>query len=374
MRVLVLEPYLGGSHKALFEGWVSRSRHHWDLLTMPANRSPWRMRHATLAFASEVSRRAAAGEKWDVILCSDMLDLAEFRGLVCEPVRSLPAVPYFFENELTCPLRREGERDFHHVFANVTSTLAATEVWFNSAFHRDDFLAGLPEFLERFPTDPPLDAAEQIRAKSVVRYAGIESVPARGPRPPGPMRILWVARWEHDKNPETFFDAVKILKWHGAEFRLSVLGQQFLEHPPAFDWARQYFYYHIDWWGYQPTRRDYEDALAEADVVVSTADHEFFGLSIIEAIAAGAYPLLPNRLAYPEILNLVDSPEAREFYYEGGGPQALAERLIDLSDRTRRNDLWQGDPERARRLVARFHWDNVIPALDDAVEQVAART
>ncbi len=370
MKILALEPYLGGSHKALFEGWMSRSRHQWDLLSLPANRSSLRGRYATVSFAGDLCRRVAAGETWDVILCSDMLHLAEFRGLVPESVRSLPAIAYFFENQLTCPVRHESERDQHRVIMNLTTSLTADQVWFNSAFHREDFLRGLPGLVSRFEENP--DAmVEQVRAKSSVAYAGIDPVPARGPRPPGPMRVLWVARWEHDKNPETFFEAIKILKWHGAEFRLSVLGQQFLEHPPAFDWARQYFYYHIDWWGYQPNRRDYEDALGEADVVVSTADHEFFGLSVVEAIAGGAYPLLPNRLAYPEVLGLADSAEAREFYYENG-PSELAQRLIQLAERTRANDLWQGDPQRARRLVARFHWDNVIPTLDDKLEQAAA--
>lgn len=372
MRILALEPYFGGSHKALFEGWSARSRHEWDLVSLPPNRSAWRTRHATFLLASEVARRVAAGGKWDLIVCSDMLNLAEFRGLVGESVRSLPAVACFFENQLTCPVRHETERDYHHVFTNVATSLAADQIWFNSAFHRDDFLAGLPGLLEKFPMDSPFDPVEQVAAKSTVAYAGIDAVPARGARPPGPLRILWVARWEHDKNPETFFEAIKILKWHGAEFRLSVLGQQFLEHPPAFDWARQYFYYHIDWWGYQPNRRDYEDALAEADVVVSTADHEFFGLSIAEAVAAGAYPLLPNRLAYPEILNLAQAPEAGEFYYQGGAHE-LGARLIELAECTHRNDLWQGDCERARRLVARFHWDNVLPKLDDGLDQMLAR-
>ena len=50
--------------------------------------------------------------------------------------------------------------------------------------------------------------------------------------------------------------------------------------------------------------KKYLKILSEADIIVSTAIHEFFGISVVEAIAAGAYPLLPKRLAYPEVLAL----------------------------------------------------------------------
>lgn len=51
MRVLALEPYYGGSHRAFVDGWASRSRHDWTVLTLPAHHWKWRMRGAAVTMA-----------------------------------------------------------------------------------------------------------------------------------------------------------------------------------------------------------------------------------------------------------------------------------------------------------------------------------
>jgi len=41
--------------------------------------------------------------------------------------------------------------------------------------------------------------------------------------------------------------------------------------------------------------------IKSADVAVSTARHEFYGLSMLEASTCGAFPITPKRLSYPEL-------------------------------------------------------------------------
>jgi glycosyltransferase involved in cell wall biosynthesis len=372
MKILALEPYYGGSHRAFLDGWIARSRHAWTTVTLPAIHWKWRMRHAPITMAQEVAALLEEGQSWDAIFCSDMLNLAEFLGLAPPVVRDLPTVVYFHENQLTYPVREPLEYDYHFAFSNMTAALAARRVWFNSAYHRDEFLPALRVFLGRMPDYQPVESIDRIRAKASIQPPGVAEFPLRGDREPGPLRILWAARWEHDKNPDDFFEALKILKSHKQLFRLSVLGESFDRRPPVFDWARDYFADEIDHWGFLPERRDYEAALLRADVITSTAAHEFFGISVVEAIRAGAYPLLPRRLAYPELLEELELHDADRHFYEGT-VDSLSAGLDQLVVRLEAGDLWQGDASRGRRAVERFVWQQRAGAMDDALEELAEK-
>jgi len=363
MRILGLEPYFGGSHRAFLDGWSRCSRHDWTVLELPAYKWKWRMRHAAHTFAEQVAERLAGGERFDLLFCSDMLNLAEFYGLAPASLREIPSIAYFHENQLTYPVRCESERDYHFGYTNMTTALAASRVWFNSAFNRDSFLEALPGFLARMPDYQPLEAVDRIRAKSDVQPPGITFPLARSGRASGPLRILWAARWEHDKNPAAFFEAMQHLKNDGVDFQLLVIGEQFRNIPDVFAAAKIAFAERIVRWGHQPGRADYESALLDADVIVSTADHEFFGLSVVEAIAAGAYPLLPNRLAYPELLSDCTPAWRNRFLYDGKVEQ-LARRLRELAEYAARDDLWGGDPQIGVRAMRRFDWSSRAAELD----------
>jgi len=225
----------------------------------------------------------------------------------------------------------------------------------------------LPGFLKQMPTRHLRDAADRIREKTCIYPPGIELFEPCEKAPAGPLHIAWVGRWEHDKNPEDFFAALKQLQQRGIDFRLSVLGEQAIRWPEVFDEAKAQLTDHIQHWGYQPDPADYAHALKQADVVVSTAWHEFFGLAIMEACSAGCLPLLPERVVYPELFDEAD------FFYDGS-VEHLADRLAELADRKRRGALWQSDASKARETAGRYAWPRIAPALDAALWQVSTFT
>jgi glycosyltransferase involved in cell wall biosynthesis len=108
-----------------------------------------------------------------------------------------------------------------------------------------------------------------------------------------------------------------------AAFRVIVCGQRFTRIPPVFDRARELLGDRLIHFGFAD-RSLYYDLLGSAHIAVSTAEHEFFGVSMIEAAHYGAYPLVPDRLAYPEVFP--------DLYRYRTLPE-LVERLADLCGR-----------------------------------------
>lgn len=363
MRILALNPYHGGSHKIFLEGWIAHSRHEFDVLSLPDYKWKWRMRHAAVTFAEQLETR---NSKWDALFCTDMLNLAEFRGLCPPAIRALPSVAYFHENQLTYP-STDSERDLHYGFTNLTTALAADAIWWNSAFHRNSFLDAATELIDRMPDFQPRFAIDAIRAKSIVRSPGVVAVGVRedasGERQP--LHIVWVSRWEHDKDPEKFFEALRELIRLNVPFTVSVLGESFANQPECFAIARRELGDRIVHWGYLESADAYRQALQSADIVVSTARHEFFGIGVVEAVSAGCFPCVPRRLAYPEVLG------DNESYFHDGTVEGLVESLSRLADPTRLRQMRASRLERSDAVTQRYGWATMASIYDTSITQAS---
>ncbi len=306
LHVAVLEPYYGGSHAAFVDAVKLHSRHRITLVTMPARKWKWRMRGAAIWFAKDANDWLRKNDRGpaDVILANDMLSIADLRALLPADYRNIPIICYFHENQLTYPIPDEQERDYQYGMTNITSCLAADAVWFNSRFHLESFLAAAEELLDKMPDYVPREALQEIRSKADVLPPPVDAGRTRreaGP-PNQPMTILWCHRWEYDKNPEPFFNALIHLDEEGYAFHLVMVGEQFRTAPSVFANVRNRLQSHIVHAGFLPERAAYLSMLSRCDVVVSTAIQENFGIAVVEAILAGCQPLLPSRMVYPELI------------------------------------------------------------------------
>jgi glycosyltransferase involved in cell wall biosynthesis len=209
MRILLVEPYYTGSHQAWADGYSRSSSHQVELLCLPGRFWKWRMHGGAVTLAR---RFRELDVQPDLILTTDMLDLTTFLALTRDLTHDVPTAIYFHENQLTYPMRRGEKRDLHYGFVNYASALVAHWVFFNSAYHKKAFFDELPRLLKHFPDYNELESLSQIRAKSQVLPLGLDLTRHDRYRPAEPRSgrplILWNHRWEYDKNPKEFFNAV----------------------------------------------------------------------------------------------------------------------------------------------------------------------
>merc|ERR1711971_463821 len=242
----------------------------------------------------------------DILFCSSVLNLSELLSIRPDLGSIKKKIVYFHENQLVYPVQTIKERDFQFGYNQILTCLAADKVVFNSAFDMNSFLEKLGPFFKLQPDFRPNipQLREDIRNKSEVLYFPIKlSYYCRNTMDFAnkPLHIIWPHRWEHDKNPETFFDVLFKLQDENENFCLSILGENFNEIPDIFNTAKKVLGPKILHFGWLERKSEYLTILSEADVVISTANHEFFGVAMLEAAACGCLPLVPNRLVYPEL-------------------------------------------------------------------------
>lgn len=326
-KIALLEPFMTGSHQKWAQGLAKFSQHSIDLYGLPGRFWKWRMHGGAISLAQKI---LASNKEYDVFLGSDFLDLALFKSLVGSKYPKAKYYIYFHENQICYPWSPTDQdvqlkRDRHYGFINYSSALVADKVFFNSDFHKEIFLASLPAFLRQFPDNHNLETIDFIKQKSQTLPLALElpTLPANLSKIPN--SILWNHRWEYDKNPEAFFNTLKSIKNLGIPFQLIVLGEQTQKYPAIFDWAKEVFKEEIIHFGYAESSAAYWSWLQKASILPVTSNQDFFGISIIEAMHANVYPILPNRLAYP---SHIPPKYHKNHLYQS--EQDLEQQLIEL--------------------------------------------
>jgi glycosyltransferase involved in cell wall biosynthesis len=363
LKILIIEPFFTGSHKAWAEGYQKYSSHKVKILSLPGRFWKWRMHGGAVTLAKRYHKLKFQP---DLILATDMLNLPIFQSLI-QP--ACPVAIYFHENQFSYPwspkdIDVELQRDKHYGFINYSSALSAHHVFFNSQFHMDSFFIELENFLRKFPDYREIQNIEKINKKSSVLHLGLDLHkfdPFESEKNDDEVPIiLWNHRWEHDKNPEVFFELIQELSQRGVDFNLVVLGEEYKDEQSCFTHARKTMDKHILQFGYTDSFDEYAKWLWQADILPVTSNQDFFGASIMEAIYCNTIPLLPMRLTYP---NLFHSDQNPEIFY-----QSPKELIYKLENMLCNNGIFKRN--NYKEIAMNYDWSIMAEKYDDKLENL----
>ena len=320
----------------MFSDW------EWACLILPARHFSWRVRGNPLYWS--VAQREQLSGDYDLVVATSMVDLATLRGLVPE-LAVIPTLVYFHENQFEYPAQQGQSESLEAQMVSIYSALAADHIAFNSRYNRDTFMSGLNRLLGKLPDFVPADIVDSIQARTSVVPVPVALEPPRSGVSRWPkrseerrVRIVWLGRFEYDKAPERLLGLLDVLAQNQFPIHLAVVGQQFRQRPEAFDTIVSLYADSLIHMGYLDERADYCQLLRESDLVVSTARHEFQGIAVGEAVAAGCTPIVPDRLAYTEFY----APQYRYVSFDDDPAresEAAAQRVMQLAHKSRSADV-----------------------------------
>ncbi len=343
MNVILCEAFYSGSHKQWADSYAKHSQNEITLLTV--DDMGWRkcLRESAEQFVPQIQSIVSEGRGDIVILCSSMTNAAVLKANFPE----VPLALFMHENQLGYP---GSKLPSPFAAINWQSLRAVDQVLFNSEFHKQQLVELLPEL------GVTEDELAELEAKSEVVYVGIDPDLIGQPRTINetPL-VLFNQRWEQDKRPDLFLEACVALVEQGIEFDLALCG----EHYPGRYRITEALKDRIKFEGYLD-RPAYLEVLSASDIVVSTSEHEYFGVAVAEAIAAGALPCLPYRLSYPELL-----PQHTEAFTYTESPEKTLKKIL--------TDFEQHRSQASDRLtqhIAGFEWPKVAARYDKVLENL----
>ncbi|WP_340674159.1 tRNA-queuosine alpha-mannosyltransferase domain-containing protein [Microbulbifer salipaludis] len=302
MKVLLLSAYDADSHKRWRRGLVAAIPDwQWTVLTLPPRYFSWRVRGNSLSWGRG-DALTVLRQPWDLVVTTSMTDLASLRGFVPELGR-VPTVVYFHENQFDYPVTGDAVPSVEPQLLNIYTALCGDLLLFNSEYNRRTLLEGAEVLLHKLPDQVPGGVCRELEDKSRIlpvplETAAFEVAGEKNQR----LTFVWNHRWEHDKGPDILLAALRRFGRQQVPFTLHMVGQQFRRQPAEFAHIQKLLgkLDALGAWGYRESVAEYRQLLAESHGVLSTARHDFQGLSVLEAVAAGCQPLVPDHLAYPE--------------------------------------------------------------------------
>lgn len=361
MDILLIEPFYTGSHASWVEGYRKYSRHNVQILGLKGQFWKWRMHGGAITLARKFLDQNFTQ---DLIIVTDMIDLTIFQALTREKTYNIPFAIYFHENQMSYPWSSTDrdiikKRDRHYSFINFSSALTANKVYFNSCYHKNVFFEELRRMLKDFPDNNELNSIETIMDKSDVLQLGFDFDTLddfKENRIDQKPLILWNHRWEYDKNPKDFFDALYILDEKGLEFDVVVLGENFSQKPDEFLYAKERLGNKIVHFGYVNEFSQYAKWLWRSDIIPITSNHDFFCSSLVESMYCNCYPILPDRLVFPE--HIPDQFHDEFLYHDKSELIDKLEFAIKNIEQIRKRDV--------THFIKEYNWNYMATIYDES--------
>jgi hypothetical protein len=316
LDILALEPFYGGIRRSMLETIVRCSRHRWTVLKLPPRRMERRLTAAAVWFAEQLKAHWVG--RLDILFTSEAVNLANLFQLMPQLARH-PSVVYFHGNQLP-PAGVRDTKPFEIV--NLNTAASATEVWFNSQFHRRDFFDRATSLIGLHPDMAGQNPLPTMRAKAQVLSPPIDMGPVAEARRANPVperdsNALFVDT--RDADLKLFNEALARLRARGEKLRLITVGPLGALDLPA-DVPRRTLP--------ENAESEHAKALLEAGVFVSVKRSAPCDFIAVRALVAGCRPVVPDEGVYPEIL----PASLREpCLYDPTTPDDLVTRIEDAT-------------------------------------------
>jgi len=271
-------------------------------------------------------------------------------------LRRKPSVVYFHENQLP---DIHTNTDSPLDLVNLNTANAATEIWFNSDWHRRTFLARATALIDRHKELAAHNPLPKLKRKSSVMTPAIDMSPVSEARDANVERdgtALFVET--RDAEIGVLNKALTLLRERNEAYRLITVGPvDGLTAVPAGNgdaWSRQ-------------TLGESDDAahargLCEAGVIVSVKADAASDFLVVRGLAAGCRPVLPASGFYPELL----SPALQKSCLYDLSPEPLAARLQDALSPFQTASR----PEDLRKTLAPFDPASACKQIDERFEEL----
>jgi len=319
--ILIVDSFFTGSHQYWGKELKKRLPFEGELLTLSGKFWKWRMEAGAIELAEKFKK---LNKKPSCIIATDMVNIPLFYAYAGITIDRIPCIMYFHENQFSYPLSKKDTdikegRDNHYGFINLSSALFTKNLVFNSLFNQKSFFDGCLKLFKKLPNHKLKNDFDRLKSRII--YPGIESNPIvkESKNKPKMHTILWNHRWEHDKNPDLFLKGITALQKKKIPFKLIITGKGTEKNEVKRSINAQ-FHNELIHCGYCENKNEYLSLLQQATLLPVTSKHDFFGISVAEAMDAGCFAILPNHQAYPEHLEnnfksgvLYDYPEG---FYE----------------------------------------------------------